>query len=404
MIHVGEFILGDDEKNAVLEVLNSGRISEGPKVREFESAFSEYVGTKYCVLVNSGTSALIAGLKALDYKYSLISRKKYKVITSPITYIADANAIILSGFEPVFADVDPTTCVITPKSIEKILSESDPSEFAGIIPIHLMGNPCDMNKINEIAKKYNLFVLEDSAQAHGSIYDGKRTGSLGDASIFSFYIAHNIQVGEMGAVTTDDPEIYKLLKKIKANGRVCDCPVCKRAEGKCPRLSKSDNYSIDPRFSHELIGYNFKTMEFQAALGLVQLKKADTIMNKRLYNVKYLNDCLSKYIDYIGLPTYDKNISYLAYTITIKRPDLISRSKFQQELESKNIETRPLFGCIPTQQPSFKKYKSEYANKIPNADNLGLNAFYIGCHQYLTNDDLDAVVSAIDDIIKNNTA
>ena len=401
MIHVGEFILGDEERSAILNVLNSGRITEGEKVRQFERLFAEYIGTRYAVVVNSGTSALITGLLALDSKLGLKKEGRNKVITSPLTYIADANAITLSGLEPVFVDVDCKTFGITPDTIRTHLeSVNDPEAYSILLPVHLMGYPCDMDEISKIAKEYDLRVFEDSAQAHGSKYHGKMTGSMSDISIFSFYVAHNIQVGEMGAVVTNDPELYRLVKKIKANGRMCDCPVCKRAEGKCPYLLHPESFgNQDPRFCHDMVGYNFKVMEFQPALGILQLQKADQIMRKRLENVDYLNKGLAKFSDILTLPKYDENVSYLAYPIVIEKPDRISRSDLQRELELQGVETRPLFGCIPTQQKSFEHLKGVYDGKLPNADYLGKNAFYIGCHQYLSKKDLDYIIKTFESVI-----
>ena len=401
MIHVGEFILGDEEKSAILNVLNSGRITEGEKVREFEKLFAEYVGTRYAVVVNSGTSALIAGLLALDAKLGLKKEGRTKVITSPLTYVADANAIVLAGLEPVFVDVDRETFGITPDAIRAHLeSVVDPESYSVILPVHLMGYPCDMDEISTIAKEYDLTVFEDSAQAHGSRYHGKITGSMSDLSIFSFYVAHNIQVGEMGAVVTDDPELYRLIKKIKANGRMCDCPVCRRAEGKCAYLLNPESFgNQDPRFCHDMIGYNFKVMEFQPALGIVQLKKADLIMKQRLENVKYLNEGLAKFSDSLTLPIYDESVSYLAYPMIIKKPDSISRTDLQRKLELEGVETRPLFGCIPTQQKSFEYLKDTYDGRLPNAEYLGRNAFYIGCHQYLSKEDLDSIIKTFEHVL-----
>jgi CDP-6-deoxy-D-xylo-4-hexulose-3-dehydrase len=188
----------------------------------------------------------------------------------------------------------------------------------------------------------------------------------------------------MGAITTDDPEIARLAKKLKTNGRMCECPICLRSQGKCPRLAKDDNdEDFDPRFTHDLIGYNFKLMEFQAALGLSQLRKADWILRTRLENVKYLNEKLEKYSEVLQLPKYSTDVSYLAYPLIIKNSKAITRKRLRRELEKKGIETRPLFGCIPTHQPSYDYLKREYEGKLPNADYIGKNGFYIGCHQYL---------------------
>lgn len=402
-VRVGDFRIEKEERRAINDVLDSGKLSEGEKVRTFEKEWAKYIGTKYAIAVSSGTSALIAGLTALRCYEELGINNGTKVITAPITYISTSNAIVLSGFEPVYVDIDRVTFGITPENIKAHLEEvDDTNEYSLILPVHLMGYPCDMDKINKIAKEYGLQTFEDSAQAHGTIYKGRKTGSLSLLSIFSFYIAHNIQAGEMGAVTTDDQEIIRWIKKIKANGRVCDCPVCRRAEGKCPRLaSYKGEDDFDPRFTHDLIGYNFKTMEFQAALGLTQLKKANWITEKRNENVKYLNDGLGEFSDVLQLPKYSKDISYLAYPVVIKNPEIVSRKKLRSELEKKGVETRPLFGCIPTQQPAYKHLKEEYKGKLPNADYMGKNAFYIGCHQYLEQEDLDFVIRVFKEILKN---
>jgi len=400
---VGDFRLDKEEKEAIYEVLDSGRISEGQKVREFEKRFASYIGTEYAVATSSGTTALITAITSLMHHPKLCAKKGTKVITTPLTYISTCNSIVLSGFEPVFVDVDPVTFGITPKAIEEKLKEAkNPEEFSFILPVHLIGFPCDMGGIKKVADKYGLILVEDSAQAHGSFYNGKKTGSLGLWGIFSFYIAHNIQAGEMGAITTDDPEIARLAKKLKANGRMCDCPICLRSEGKCPRLTKNDNEEdFDPRFTHDLIGWNFKLMDFQAALGLSQLRKADWIFQKRQENVKYLNEELEKFSSILQLPKYSTEVSYLTYPIIIKDPKMVTRKRLRRELEKRGVETRPLFGCIPTQQPAYDYLKEEYEGRLPNADYIGKNGFYIGCHQYLNHEDLDYIVEIFDTILRS---
>lgn len=388
-IRVGDFKLGPREKRIINEVLDKGLLSEGQKVNEFEKKWAKYIGTKYCVAVNSGTSALISGICAV--KHLLKIKEKARVITSPLTFIATANAIVASGLEPVFVDIDRQTFVITPQAIEEAVRKY--KDICMILPVHLMGYPADMCAINAIARKYHLTVIEDAAQAHGTIYRGKKAGTYSRLACFSFYIAHNIQAGEMGAVVTDDLDIYKLVKKIKTHGRMCDCPVCTRAEGRCPRIkSYKGNDDFDPRFYHDIFGYNFKTMEFQAALGLSQLEKAEDILRIRKFNVFYLNKGLEPLREVLQLPVYGREVSYLAYPIVIKRPDIISRKMLRYKLEEAGVETRPLFGCIPTQQPAFEYLKARYKGKLPNAEYVGLNGFYIGCHQYLKKTDLDYVI------------
>lgn len=399
-ICVGDFKIGEEEKAAINEVLDSGRISEGEKTREFEKEWAKFIGTKYCIATGSGSGALITALTSLKYLYKLENRPK--VITSPLTYIADVSALSVTNFEPVFVDIDPETFCITSETIEEHLKNTPDSEnYSMILPVDLMGYSVELDKIKEIAKRYDLLVLEDAAEAHGTVYKSKKCGSNADAGVFSFYIAHNIQAGEMGAITTNNYEIYRLSRKIKAQGRACECLVCTRNKGVCPLIQ---NYKgkddFDPRFSHDLIGYNFKTMEFQPALALVQLKKINWIVKRRQENVRYLNEELAQYSDLLQLPLYSSEVSYLAYPIVIKKSKIISRKKLRFELEKRGIETRPIFGCIPTQQPAYAYLKVQYEGELPNAEYVGKNGFYIGCHQYLTMDDLDCIISVFRDIIK----
>jgi len=398
-ISVGDIQISVQERAAINEVLDAGRISEWKKVSEFEKLFADYINTKHCVAVNSGTSALIVGLSALIYDSRFPKIKEgSKVITTPLTYVATINAIVLTGLEPVFIDVDPYSFSILPQKIEEHLkSVNDPENYSILLPVHLMGYSCDMDEINRIARKYDLVVLEDSAQAHGSQYKSQRTGSLSLISIFSFYIAHNIQAGEMGAAMTDDEKLKNLMRRLKANGRVCDCSVCTRPNGYCPYFPQDEDF--DPRFVHDVIGHNFKVMEFEAALGVSQLRKADLIFVKRQNNVRFLNEHLDKYSDDLQLPAFSENVSYLAYPIVIKEHSKFTRKYLREELEKNGIESRPLFGCVPTQQPAYNYLKEEYEGKIPNAEYAGKNAFYIGCHQYLNHDDLEYVVYIFDKIL-----
>jgi dTDP-4-amino-4,6-dideoxygalactose transaminase len=394
-IRVGDIRLTDEEKKQINEVVESGRLSEGPKVREFESLWSKFIGTKHCTVVNSGTSALIAGVYVLLYDQRFPKIKKgSKVITSPVTYIATSSALALAGLEPVYVDIDPKTFTLDVNQIEELLAKGDPEEYSMILPVHLMGYVNDMDAINELAKKYDLVVFEDAAQAHGSIYKGRKAGSLSLLADYSFYIAHNIQVGEMGAVVTSDRLIQENLKRIKANGRVCACPVCTRSKGICPYSDQE----FDPRFTHDFIGFNFKLNEFQAAIGIPQVKRVEEIIAKRQANVEYLNSKLSKFESELQLPVFSKDVSYIAYPIVIK-DNAINREELMRKLEDKGIENRPLFGCIPTQQPAFSYLKSKYTGKLPNADYVGKNGLYIGCHQYLSQADLDLIVEVFEQVL-----
>jgi dTDP-4-amino-4,6-dideoxygalactose transaminase len=202
----------------------------------------------------------------------------------------------------------------------------------------------------------------------------------------------------MGAIVTDDKTIAGLVKSIKANGRLCDCLECTRGQGICPRQPQ-DEADNDPRFTHNYIGYNFKTMEFQAALGILQISRMDEIIKKRSENVRKLNFRLKNVSGIIKLPIYSPDVSYLAYPLILKNREKISRLKLRRELENRGIETRPLFGCIPTQQPAYSYLKKLYEGKLPVADYVGSNGFYIGCHQYITDKDIEYIGKNFEEIL-----
>lgn len=397
-VSVGHFEVDQDIREAVLRVLDSGRVSEGKETRSFEKAFSGFVGTNHCVALNSGTSALIAGLTAIKRIREDSGDRLDWAVTSPLTYAATPNAIVMSGMEPLFADIDEDTFSLDPDRAEEVLDSKRDS--AGLVlPVHLMGYVCDMLRFRSMAEKRGLELFEDSSQAHGSYYRERKAGSWSHASSFSFYIAHNIQAGELGAVCTDDPEVARRIRKIKANGRVCDCAICTRPEGRCPKFREGKGDG-DPRFLHDETGYNFKTTEFSAAIATVQVSsqflRTNSITGKRRANVKTLNDLLSKHASLLKLPLYSDDVSYLGYPLVIRDPRRLNRERLQITLEREGVETRPLFGCVPLHQPAYAHLKNKYKGRLPNAEYVGANGFYIGCHQYLTPEDLEYVADAFD--------
>jgi CDP-6-deoxy-D-xylo-4-hexulose-3-dehydrase len=368
LIRIGDYRTSAADFEVVEDILHSNQLSEGKYVREFEEKWADFCGTKYAVLTNSGTSALILCLEVLK-----TFTKERKVLTSANTFIATVNAIVLSGFEPTFRDTDRKTYVIEP-------GYSDAKIF---MPVHLYGYPVDVDKFQY------TWMIEDACEAHGTLYKSKKVGSTGLMACYSFYIAHNIQVGDMGAITTNNLQVYKLLKKLKAHGRMCECPVCRRNEGLCPHKGKD----FDPRFTHTHIAYNFKTTEIQAALGLNQLKHADEIIQKRQENVKYLNEGLSG-TEGLQLPVHDPTISYLAYPL-ILTDYTIARNDYLTRLSAAGVENRPFFSCIPTQQPAYEHIKEQWENKLPVAEWLGRQGFHGPVHQYLTREELDLMIERI---------
>lgn len=388
-IKVGDLRIGYAERQAVMEVLESEIISENSKVSEFEREWSKYVGVGQSVAMNSGTSAIISGLKSLQYIDVEGVPGGSKVITTPLTYVATVNAIVLSGLEPVFADISEHGFNISPDSISSILEETDPAEYSVILPVHLIGYPCEMGSIAKIAGRHGLKVVEDSAQAHGTIYNGRRTGSLSDFSAFSFYIAHNIQAGEFGALCTNDRELSQMARNVKSNGRIKHDPA--RFMGEDP---SEDKFRYDMGFEHDVIGYNFKCSEIHSALAIVQLSRAEEIRKRRLENFRYLREGLEDLEEMFELPEYDDDVSYFAFPLVLRDSCGQERESIRYRLFKMGIETRPMFGCIPSYHGAYSHLRREYEGRLPNAERMGRAGFYFGCHQYLTRDDLDYVIDA----------
>ena len=401
-IKIGEIILGEKEKAALQNVIDSGHITEGKWCQKFENGFAKYIGTKSGIVTNSGSSALLLGLRALllDYRFPKISPGK-KVITSPVTYVATSNAIILSGLEPIYVDIDPKTFKLLPSAIEAAILEHGEDEIGLILPVHLMGYPNDMEALQNIADKYDLQIFEDAAQAHGVKYKGQSIGTFGICTAYSFYVAHNIQAAEMGAILTSDSELEHSMRSLKANGRRCTCRRCVRNESGCVLMKPGDDEFHDPRFMHDQIGYNFKTTDFCAALGCAMLDKAEDIRMQRCHNVKKLNELLADFSDIFQLPVFSNDGSYLGYPMIIKKSAHLRRANFLRRLDCEGVENRPLFGCIPLHQQAYSRFRNQYAGKLPNAEHIGTHGFYIGCHQFLTNNDLEFMAEAFNKILKD---
>ena len=380
MIRIGDLKLGDEERDALQRVIDREWLSEGPETRAFEDEFSAYIGTKYCIAVSSGTAALMCALTALkqDSRWHLS-----KVLLPALTFVADANAVSLCGLEPVFADVYPITFGLDMGSV------SFGTRYDCVLPVHLMGHPVDMGYVDDHIRRLrrDIPILEDACEAHGSTLNGKMCGTFGTLSVFSFYIAHTVQAGELGCVCTDDPELAKSLRRIKAHGRLCVCRECTRNTTGCPYI---ESVSLDPRFLALTPGYNFKASEFQAAIARVQLRKIEENIERRQYNRAVLNDLLSD-VDELQLPPSSDSTVPMAYPLVLL--DGHSRNAVLKNLTRRGVECRPLFGCIPTHQPAYAKYAN--SGKWPNSDWLGAKGFYVGCHQYLTNGDLDLMAQEI---------
>lgn len=252
MIPYGRQTIEEDDIQAVVDVLRSDYLTTGPKIAEFEKMVADYVGAKYAVAISNGTSALHAACYAAGIKPG------DEVITTPLTFAASANCVLYCGGTPVFADVDPKTYNIDPEDIRRKITD----KTKAIIAVHLAGQPCDMDEIHKIADEHHLIVIEDGAHALGSVYKGKKVGSLSDMTTFSFHPVKPITTGEGGMIVTDNEEFYQKMILFRSHGITRDEKLMTRNDG--------------PWFYQQLdLGFNYRITDIQCALGCSQMKKLD---------------------------------------------------------------------------------------------------------------------------------
>jgi len=258
-ISFGTISITKKSKDLINEILDSGRVSNGKYVRKFEEEFARLLGTKEAVAVSSGTDADVLALATL---YDFGAKRGDEVIIPSLSFVATGSSVLHAGFKPVFVDVEKETLNINPEKIEEKITE----ETRAIMPVHLVGKPADMDAINEIAKKHDLYVIEDAAEAHGAAYKGKKVGTLGDMAAYSLYLAHIISTIEGGIIVTDNSDFAEILRSLRSHGRACKCKVCtlNLKSGYCPKRMNSEE---DPRFNFERIGYSAKMNEVEAAIG-----------------------------------------------------------------------------------------------------------------------------------------
>ncbi len=359
MILIARPQIGEEEKRAVLEVLNSGVIAQGPKVAEFEKQFAQYIGAKYAIAVSSGTAALHLALLALG-----IGRGD-EVITSPFSFIATANAILYVGAKPVFVDIDEDDFNINEEKIEEKITK----KTKAILPVHLYGQAAEMARILEIAQKYNLCVIEDACQAHGAEYKSRKVGSLGDCGCFSFYPTKNMTTGEGGIVTTNSKEIYEKVKVLREHG------------------SKV-------RYYHQVLGYNFRMTDMEAAIGTEQLKKLDKFNRKRQKNARILTEGL-KDIKGIIVPKIKENRTHVfhQYTIRITKEFGKTRDEVAKILNENNIGTGIHYPLPIHKQPLYQKLG--YKDKLEVAEKLSQEVLSLPVHPEITRKDLNYIIDKI---------
>lgn len=368
MIPYGKQTIDQDDIQAVVDVLKSDFLTTGPKIAEFEQTVADYVGAKYAVAILNGTSALHAACFAAGIGPG------DEVITTPLTFAASANCVLYCGGTPVFADVDPKTYNIDPEDIRRKITD----RTKAIIAVHLAGQPCDMDAIHSIAHEYGLIVIEDGAHALGSVYKGKKVGSLSDMTTFSFHPVKPITTGEGGMIVTDNEEFYKKMALFRSHGITRDDSMMTRNDG--------------PWFYQQFdLGYNYRITDIQCALGCSQMKKLDRFLARRKEIVARYNEAFAD-CDNIITPYQlsDTESGWHLYIVQVKNCD---RRQVFEAMREKGIGVNVHY--IPVyMHPYYQEHGYENVH-CANAEEIYSHIISLPLYPGLTSEQQDYVIDTL---------
>jgi len=391
-------LIGAQELKNMVDASLDGWLTAGRFNEQFEKKLAEFLGIKYAITVNSGSSANLVAFSVLTSPRlgDRAIKKGDEVISVAAGFPTTVNPIIQFGAIPVFVDIDKYTHNIDASKIEASIS----SKTKAIMLAHSLGNPFSLDVVTSLCKKHNLWLIEDCCDALGSTYKGKIVGTFGDIGTLSFYPAHHITMGEGGAVFTNSFELKQIAESFRDWGRDCYCPPGKdNTCGKrfCWKLGNLPE-GYDHKYTYSHLGYNLKITDMQAACALAQLEKAPEFIQARKDNFKFLKDRLNSCEDFLQLPeaTLDSDPSWFGFPITVKDGSPVSRLELTTYLDQNNIGTRLLFAGNLTRQPYMSNTKYRISGELCNTDNVMNNTFWIGVQPALTEEMLEFVVAKIE--------
>ena len=361
-INIAKPIIGKETLEQIEKIIESGYLRQGPYVKQFEDEFRDYVGAKYAYACNNGTSALhLAYLSTLN--------KGDEVIVPSFTFLATASMVYYSMAKPVFADVDPETFVIDVEDVkEKITTKTK-----AIVPVHLFGNAADIHALQNLCNDHRLTLIHDSAQAHGTRYDGKDIGSIGDLGCYSFYPSKTLTTGEGGMVTTNNTELDQKGRLLRAHGD-------------------------DGRYHHIMLGFNYRLTEIQAVLGLDQMRKFNSFLKRRRECGEYLKDKISAIDGLIPQKITDKvESSYSYFSLTIN-PEKYrgTRDTFMKALQAENIDCAVHYPTPLTKQPIIQEMFKPKRCKV--SEMLSENIMSLPIHPDITDENLKSIVAGVEKV------
>jgi CDP-6-deoxy-D-xylo-4-hexulose-3-dehydrase len=379
-------------------------LTSGPRSQEFESRFAKKVGARHAFMVNSGSSANLLALSSLTSPThgDRALRPGDEVITVAASFPTTVTPILQNGLIPVYVDVNPETYVAIEQQLEGAISPKSKA----IMMAHTLGNPFNLDLVTRLAEKHNLWVIEDSCDALGGTYKGKNLGTFGDLATFSFYPAHHITTGEGGAVVVQKAIHKKIVESFRDWGRHCWCPAgcentcSKRYEWNLGTLP--DGY--DHKYTYSHLGFNLKSGDIQAAIGLAQLDRVDSFIELRRRNWQYLADRLKVLEEFLLLPkaSEDSVPSWFGFALTVKPESPKTRNQIVQELNDKKIGTRLLFGGNLLRQPAFINTPRRVIGDLANTDRIMSNSFWVGVWPGLSTQALDYMIETIHDVLTGN--
>jgi len=369
MIQVNLPQIGKEEIQMVSKVLKSrvltGRLGSGPMAKKFEDDFAKFAKAKHAVAVNSGTAALhlalwVAGIKTSD-----------EVIVPSFTFIASAESIALTGARPVFVDINPQTYTVDPEKIEAAITE----KTKAVMPVDLYGLSAETDKIKEIAEKHDLIIIEDAAQAHGAFYKGKPPGTFAHMACWSFYASKNMTTGEGGMITTDNDEYAEDLCAVRSHGET-------------------------EEYVSTMLGHNYRMPEIEAAIGIAQLRKLPTFIQKRRRNAEMLTEKLRETRQLV-LPTEPKGCkhSWYLYTVRVREGNAKIRNKIVEELRKRDVGATVYYHTPIHLMPYYKQFMR---NQLPNTEKVAGQVFSLPVHPGVTTKEVSYVVNSVKQVLKSS--